>query len=230
MSQTLCPCSCSAIGEKYLRKTVSDANRVVVAPLGVDRLLEPNFHNYKRSIEHVLILTCSSGDPVKRLPLIAESIVTLAVNNPNRSWTWVHLGEGKEQFCQALKKAPQNLKVELPGPVSRIEVFRYHRDRCPDVFVNLSSSEGIPVTIMEAMSMGTPVVATAAGGTGEIVDSTVGELLPVAIDAQSAAKAISRVVDSTKEMRRAAIERWRTVASTEVAQKALNKIISQLLN
>ena len=80
------------------------------------------------------------------------------------------------------------------------------------------------------MSMGTPVVATAAGGTGEIVDSDVGELLPVAIDAQSAAKAIIRVVDSPKEMRRAAIERWRTVASTEVAQKALNKIISQLLN
>ena len=78
--------------------------------------------------------------------------------------------------------------------------------------------------------MGTPVVATAAGGTGEIVDSGVGELLPVAIDAHSAAKAIRRVADSPKEMRTAAIERWRTAASTEVAQKALNKIIPQLLN
>ena len=107
----------------------------------------------------MLILTCSSGDPVKRLLLIAESLVILAKNNPDRCWTWIHLGEGQEQFRQELKNAPGNLKVELPGPVPRIEVFRHHRDRFPDAFVNLSSSEGIPVTIMEAMSMGTPVVA-----------------------------------------------------------------------
>jgi glycosyltransferase involved in cell wall biosynthesis len=220
---------CSAIGAKYLRATVSNADRVVVAPLGVDRLLEPNYEKCNRTIEEAVILTCSSGDPVKRLSLIAETIVVLAKKNPDRSWTWIHLGEGQEQFQTKLKEAPRNLKVELPGPVSRLEVFRYHRDRCPDVFVNLSSSEGIPVTIMEAMSMGTPVVATAAGGTGEIVDSTIGKLLPVEIDSNNAARAIRNVINTSHAKRTAAIERWRNAASIEVAQKVLDRIVPKLI-
>ena len=36
-------------------------------------------------------------------------------------------------------------------------------------YVNLSTSEGIPVSIMEAMSYGIPVVATDVGGTSEAV-------------------------------------------------------------
>jgi glycosyltransferase involved in cell wall biosynthesis len=220
---------CSAIGAKHLRETISGADRVVVAPLGVEQLLKPNHKKRNRSIEKSLILTCSSDDPVKRLKLVAESILVLAKKNPDRCWTWIHLGEGQEQFQTKLKEAPRNLKVELPGPVSRLEVFRYHRDRCPDVFVNLSSSEGIPVTIMEAMSMGTPVVATAAGGTGEIVDSTIGELLPVEIDSNEAARAIRNVIDTSDSKRTAAIERWRNAASIEVAQKVLDRIIPQLI-
>ena len=220
---------CSAIGAKHLRETISGADRVVVAPLGVEQLLKPNHKKRNRSIEKSLILTCSSDDPVKRLKLVAESILVLAKKNPDRCWTWIHLGEGQEQFQTKLKEAPRNLKVELPGPVSRLEVFRYHRDRCPDVFVNLSSSEGIPVTIMEAMSMGTPVVATAAGGTGEIVDSTIGKLLPVEIDSNNAARAIRNVINTSHAKRTAAIERWRNAASIEVAQKVLDRIVPKLI-
>ena len=38
-----------------------------------------------------------------------------------------------------------------------------------DLFINVSESEGIPVSIMEAMSSGIPVMATAVGGTPEIL-------------------------------------------------------------
>ena len=220
---------CSSIGAKYLRETINGADRVVVAPLGVERLLNPNHKKRNRSIEKSLILTCSSDDPVKRLKLVAESILVLAKKNPDRCWTWIHLGDGQKQIRQKLIEIPTNLEVELPGPVSRLEVFRYHRDRCPDVFVNLSSSEGIPITIMEAMSMGTPVVATAAGGTGEIVDSTIGELLPVETDSNDAARAIRNVINTSHAKRTAAIERGNNVASIEVAQKVLDRIIPQLI-
>jgi glycosyltransferase involved in cell wall biosynthesis len=42
---------------------------------------------------------------------------------------------------------------------------------CCDLFVNSSTTEGISVSILEAMSMGLPVVATAVGGTPSIVKS-----------------------------------------------------------
>ena len=47
----------------------------------------------------------------------------------------------------------------------------------PDIFINLSSSEGIPVSIMEAMSYGIPCIATNVGGTCEIVNNKNGALL-----------------------------------------------------
>lgn len=47
-----------------------------------------------------------------------------------------------------------------------------------DVYVNSSISEGVSLTILEAMSAGLPVVATRVGGTPEILDSTCGMLVP----------------------------------------------------
>lgn len=48
-----------------------------------------------------------------------------------------------------------------------------------DVFVNSSISEGVSLTILEAMATGLPVVATAVGGTPEVVtDRITGILVP----------------------------------------------------
>ncbi len=47
-----------------------------------------------------------------------------------------------------------------------------------DLYANSSISEGISLTILEAMAAGLPVVATRVGGTPEIVDPTCGRLVP----------------------------------------------------
>ena len=46
------------------------------------------------------------------------------------------------------------------------------------MFVNVSESEGIPVSIMEALAAGVPVLATDVGGTSELVGENNGILLP----------------------------------------------------
>ncbi len=46
-----------------------------------------------------------------------------------------------------------------------------------DFFINLSDSEWIPVTIMEAMPMGIPVIDRNVGGISEIVNKSNGLLL-----------------------------------------------------
>lgn len=51
-----------------------------------------------------------------------------------------------------------------------------------DLFVNMSLSEGIPVSIMEAISFGIPIIATNVGGNAEIVNDETGVLIPVNID------------------------------------------------
>lgn len=47
-----------------------------------------------------------------------------------------------------------------------------------DVYVNTSINEGISLTILEAMAAGVPVVATAVGGTPEVIDDRRGRLVP----------------------------------------------------
>ena len=73
------------------------------------------------------------------------------------------------------------------------------------LFVRPSSLEGMPLTVLEAMASGLPVVATPVGGTQELVDDGVhGRLVPVG-DSEALAKAVIELLDEpslAKEMGR----------------------------
>ena len=63
------------------------------------------------------------------------------------------------------------------GAIQNVEVYKYYNEHCADLFINVSSSEGLPVSIMEAISFGIPVIATDVGGTGEIVKNGISGFL-----------------------------------------------------
>ena len=63
-----------------------------------------------------------------------------------------------------------------------------------DLFINLSTSEGIPVSIMEAYSFGIPAIATNVGGTAELVSNKNGRLIDVTLDAIAIAKTIEELI------------------------------------
>jgi glycosyltransferase involved in cell wall biosynthesis len=63
-----------------------------------------------------------------------------------------------------------------------------------DVLVSASDAEGLPNVVLEGAAAGLPIVATAAGGTGEIVvDGQTGLLVPVG-DPDRLADAVLRVL------------------------------------
>jgi L-malate glycosyltransferase len=98
----------------------------------------------------------------------------------------------------------------------RIHFAGYRNDapaimRGSDLLVSASESgEGLPRVIIEAMCVGTPVVATDAGGTRELVsDGETGWLVPQR-DAAALAGAITHALQQPEEMaRRAAAARYR---------------------
>ncbi|MES1256071.1 MAG: glycosyltransferase [Acidobacteriota bacterium] len=120
-----------------------------------------------------VIGTVARLDPVKDLETLVRATVTaggqLAV-------MLLVIGDGPERAHL------ERVAGEL-GAGARVR-FLGHRDDARDVlagcdaYANSSISEGISLTILEAMAAGLPVVATRVGGTPEILDETCGRLVP----------------------------------------------------
>jgi glycosyltransferase involved in cell wall biosynthesis len=82
----------------------------------------------------------------------------------------------------------------------RVQLLGYRTDvrdllAAADLFVLASAFEGLPVSIMEAMSAGLPVVATAVGGVPEAVEDGVTGLLVPPRDAAALADALVSLAD-----------------------------------
>jgi glycosyltransferase involved in cell wall biosynthesis len=105
------------------------------------------------------------------------------------------IGDGP--FEADLRKAISRLRldgsVELLGPQPPSAVAEALRDA--DVFCLPSFAEGLPVSIMEAMAIGVPVVTTFISGTPELVDDTTGWIVPAG-NAEALADAVAEVLSN----------------------------------
>jgi glycosyltransferase involved in cell wall biosynthesis len=70
-----------------------------------------------------------------------------------------------------------------------------------DIYVNSSSIEGLPLTVLEAMSAGLPVVATRVGAIPHVIEHNVNGLLVDSGDKEGMTKAIDSLVNN-KDLRR----------------------------
>jgi glycosyltransferase involved in cell wall biosynthesis len=137
--------------------------------------------------ETFAVATVARLDPVKDLDVLIRAVASLA---RRRSAVLLVVGDGTERGHL------QDLAAEL-GAADFIR-FLGHRDDVPDVlagcdaFANSSISEGISLTILEAMAVGLPVAATRVGGTPEILDERCGRLVP-ARDPERLAEALSEL-------------------------------------
>ena len=126
------------------------------------------------------IVSCAFMVEVKRLELLFESLVLLAHRYPQKEIVWYHLGDGPlmKPIQEIIdRRSPSNLNCKLLGAFSNQGVMDFYQQNALDVFANVSRSEGVPVSIMEAFSCSIPAVATAVGGTPEIVNDENGILL-----------------------------------------------------
>jgi len=90
----------------------------------------------------------------------------------------------------------------------RTDIVRLHH--AFDLFVQSSDSEGTPNSVLEAMALETPVVATDAGGTSDIMTHDVHGLLTPCGDSAALARAIERtLIDRRATVDRVAAARGR---------------------
>ncbi len=163
--------SISDHGKKYLQKKYPEIKRVEVAYLGVkDFGLNP-----QKADDRFVIVTCSGVDENKRIHLLGEALSRL-----DREVEWIHFGDGRLKDRAIASVTSPNVIFRYKGQTPNADVRKFMAEHHVDLFVNLSIVEGLPVTIMEALSHGIPVLATAANGTTEaVIEGETGKLLKV---------------------------------------------------
>lgn len=165
-------------GRKYLINSYPHASgKLFLSYLGTS---EPGFMVEPKTIDAFRIVSCSGIRPVKRLDRVIDVLIHLANLNPPLQVEWHHLGDGPlRDEMQSLAQDKLKGKVEcyFYGHIENKDVFVYYKKIQPSLFINLSDSEGLPVSVMEAMSAGVPVMATDVGGVSEIVNNSNGWLV-----------------------------------------------------
>lgn len=164
--------SISTDGISYLSKNYPQYNdKLKLSRLGS---LDKGVNIFPKS-ETLHLVSCSWMRPVKRVSAILEAISKLSVKIE-----WTHYGDG-EEFEKISKMVAEvnnpHASVKLMGACSNEKVLAEYAIKAYDVFINVSENEGVPVSIMEAMSFGKIIIATNVGGTAEIVENGVNGFL-----------------------------------------------------
>ena len=167
--------------------------------------------------------------------MIFKTIVNIVELGKNKSISWHHFGDGRDfdnlKRMIDKKGVTGNLDIVLHGRRPNKEVIDHYIDNNVDFFINLSTYEGIPVSIMEAQSFGVPVIATNVGGVSEIVNDENGILLPENPEPREIAVQILNLLDNPEkyiEKREKSRQNWALKFSAEVNYKSFANELVEL--
>ena len=93
-----------------------------------------------------------------------------------------------------------------------------------DMFINVSANEGVPVSIMEAISYDIPVVATNVGGTSEVVTPETGLLL----SSNPSPKEIKEAMLKINTLNLSPREFWARNYNADVNYRSFAQMLSEL--
>ncbi len=206
---TLYPCSID--GEKHIAaqcpkyKDKIKHSYLGSVDCGVSPMNEDKFH----------VVSCSRMVNLKRLDRIANVLSLLKDEEVIGNVKWTHIGDGETmQRVKAICEEKLGfMQVELIGRISNTQVKEFYKTNKTDLLINVSSTEGLPVSMMEAQSFGIPVLATDVGGVGEIIqDEYNGWLVSPDFTDEELAEKLKEIIFTEKskfaEMRKNARAYW----------------------
>jgi len=190
----------SEMGRNYLTVRYPQfANKIKTFFLGTE---DPRVLNPFDSGKFVLV-SCASLRHHKRIHRIAETLT-----NINFPLIWYHFGDENLQtadpkipdylkFKEALKLNPYITYFPM-GQIDNESLLNFYKSHTVSLFISLSAVEGIPVSMMEAISFGIPVLSTDVGGCSEIVNEKTGLLIPLNTSTKEVANLLLEFKNSTK--------------------------------
>ncbi|ERS88669.1 hypothetical protein Q672_00320 [Marinobacter sp. EVN1] len=158
-----------------------------------DRLKEAMQRPCSLKLPDAYIMSAGRPDRTKRFDLLLE-----AYAKTRKTYPLVIFGDGKR--LGALKEQAVNLgisdKVIFPGFCS--DLLGAYRNAA--LYVSSSDVEGLPTVIIESLVSGTPVVATDAGGSNELLAGRLAKWIVPRGDVAALAKAMDDILSDPPEV------------------------------
>ena len=138
-------------------------------------------YNPKMAIEVLKILNSNYND------------VKLTMVGPDK--------DGSLKECLELsKKYKLNQKIEFVGYLRKIEWLELAKDH--DIFINTSTIDNMPVSILEMMALGLPIISTNVGGIPFILESRKNSFLVASNDSKNMASRVEYLIKEPKIARK----------------------------
>jgi glycosyltransferase involved in cell wall biosynthesis len=165
-------------GYSFLKERVRDSekDKIKLSYLGVNKPVAYPPATLSVNKTSFTLVSCARLVPQKRVDLIVDILQVVDI-----SARWIHIGDGpgREILLNKAKDLPPNISFVHLGYLTNEEVYNFYSGNHIDLFISVSNSEGLPVSMMEAISFGIPVFACNANGVAEIVIEDAGTLVPV---------------------------------------------------
>lgn len=215
---------------RFARGTIAsftgDAEKLRIVPNGVDVDVFKPLQNCERMNANQ-ILFVGLVRRVKGIDVLLEAMTHLIGDKPDARLIIVGGGVYRDYQSQTAKlrelskELGVNGNVEFAGVKTQAEVAKYMRESA--LLVLPSRMETFGSVLIEALSCGTPVVATKCGGPEDIVNERVGRLVEKE-DSLALARAINEVLDerqsfNSAELRNYALDNfsWERIAQQTIA-------------
>lgn len=160
------------------------------------------------------LLSISSAVSIKRLDRIIHALERV---DSSICIEWTHIGGGEllsdmENLAISILGSKKNISWVFTGGMTHEQVIQYLMERDFHVLINSSESEGVPVSMMEALSCSIPIIGPDIGGVGELIDKQNGILLSPTATPDDYARSIEKIAkmknDEYEKLRINAFLKW----------------------
>lgn len=205
------------------------SERIEVLPMGIDvRKFFPRSASAQRLPDPFTVVTVARLHPSKGHVYALQALRRLRDDGVSIRYRIVGSGDHRPSIEDDIAELGLDRDVELLGPRSSDEISDILKDADALVLPSVGLGEAAPVSVMEAMASGLPVVCSRIGGTADMIEDGEDGLLVEQKDVDGLVGALRRLVEDPAERSRLGENARRTAEDRFDGRRVSGRVLSAI--